>query len=113
MFDFNISCRKKAEDYKTKISAAQERIMAQAALDITDDMKQSTKGNLKEYVNAEVIKSGNKITIKAGDIEGRAPYAIYLEYGTINMAARPWLMPAFAKHCAQLEKLFAKTGELI
>jgi len=114
MFNFNINlARRGTVDYKAKISAAQSAIMRQTAQDIEADIKQSTKGNLRECVNAAVVENGNQIAVKAGDTQGRAPYGVYLEYGTINMSARPWLMPAFAQHCARLEKLFSNIGVLV
>jgi len=112
MFNFNLNfspARPTAElaGYKAKIYAAQSAIMQQTAPDIEAEIKQSTKGNLSKSVNAYTVRNGNQITIKAGDSEGRAPYGVYLEYGTVNMSARPWLMPAFAKYAARLEKSFA------
>lgn len=38
------------------------------------------------------------------DVGDGVEYGIHLEYGTVNMAARPWLRPAVEKESANFEK---------
>ncbi|MCH8968044.1 MAG: hypothetical protein IIA66_02870 [Planctomycetes bacterium] len=39
-----------------------------------------------------------------------APYAIYLEFGTMNMPARPFLLPAFSRMEDQIVKQITVAG---
>ena len=42
------------------------------------------------------------------DVESRAPYSKFLEFGTVNMEARPFLMPAFEQSKPRIRAIFAK-----
>jgi HK97 gp10 family phage protein len=41
-------------------------------------------------------------------VESRAPYSKFLEFGTVNMEARPFLMPAFEQSKPRIKAIFAK-----
>jgi HK97 gp10 family phage protein len=43
-----------------------------------------------------------------GQVESRAPYSRYLEFGTINMAARPFLFPALEMNRTRIRAIFAR-----
>lgn len=98
-----------------KAEARQSQIMRGAAGNLEAELKENLEhmkatGNLQESAKAEVIADGGKLTIKAGDIEGRAPYGMLLEYGTLNIAARPWLLPLYAKYSQLLTRVFGAKG---
>lgn len=63
-------------------------------------------GRLKASIGTQVNISGNEVQLIAGDLYGHAPYALYLEYGTLNTAARPYLLPALSKYSGVLEDLY-------
>jgi hypothetical protein len=46
-------------------------------------------GNLVANVNAEMVDATNGV-VHTGSVD----YAVHLEYGTVNMAARPFMTPA-------------------
>ena len=56
----------------------------------------SLGGLLAQSMDCEVSSSENEVSLKAGDLYGKAPYAMYLEYGTVSIAARPFLLPALS-----------------
>lgn len=46
-------------------------------------------GNLRRSIETDVVKSYHRVDLYSGGHE--APYAIYLEFGTRRMAARPFM----------------------
>jgi len=94
----------------------QAQIMQDAAVDFEAELKEGLEsmkasGNLQAGAKAKVAGGkGGKITMRAGDLEGRAPYGMLLEYGTLNISARPWLLPLFAKYSQLLTRAFAAIG---
>lgn len=52
----------------------------------------SDTGNLVNNITVRKISGGYDVGSRSG-----APYGVHLEYGTRNMQARPWLLPAFLK----------------
>ena len=61
-------------------------------------------GNLRESIETRVIKDGNQISLIAGDLKGKAPYALYLEYGSLSLEPRPFLLPALARYSEVLSQ---------
>lgn len=51
-------------------------------------------GNLRESIRYEVHKEGKEVYGIVGSTQKDPNYAVYTEYGTKNMAPRPWLRPA-------------------
>jgi len=49
-------------------------------------------GQLRNSIDYRVDTSANSVTVT---VQAAAPYAGYLEFGTVKMAARPFLRPAF------------------
>ena len=47
-----------------------------------------------------------------GKIISAAPYSAYLEFGTSNMAARPFMQPALDKNGEKIKRIFMKEGML-
>jgi len=96
-------------------AARQLQIMHAASEALETELKgnlehMKASGNLQQSAKARVSAEEGKVTIKAGDIEGRAPYGMLLEYGTLNIAARPWLLPLFAKYSQMLARAFGGAG---
>ena len=55
--------------------------------------------------NIHLVMDGDGM---GADIESRADYSAALEFGTLNMPARPFLQPALEKGMAKYERMFAK-----
>ena len=55
--------------------------------------------------NIHLVMDGDGM---GADVESRADYSAALEFGTLNMPARPFLQPALEKGRAKYESLFAK-----
>lgn len=51
-------------------------------------------GNLVSHIQ---VKTTSARSVEVGIIGNRAPYGKWLEYGTSNIAPRPWLRPAYKK----------------
>jgi HK97 gp10 family phage protein len=66
-------------------------------------------GYLVSNITHQVKKSGNNLV---GQIVASAPYAIHLEFGTRNMAKRPFLQPALKKNQRKIERIFNGGGFL-
>ncbi len=92
--------RKKLEQIKKNILHKQIIISQQISADMKQEIKQTLPngGNLQNSIESEIEVSENKIEIKMGDLQGKAPYAKFLEYGTNKMKARPFLTPALSKY---------------
>ena len=67
----------------------------------------SDTGLLASSIASEVVKEGNSFV---GQVKAAAEYAKPLEYGTVNMAARPFLRPALTKNKEKILKIFRKEG---
>ena len=64
-------------------------------------------GFLVSQITTSVKTEGTKVV---GQIVASAPYAKPLEFGTTNMAARPFMQPALEKNRAKIDKIFKKGG---
>ena len=65
-------------------------------------------------VSQNIIDTGNLLNSVSHEVEGETArvgtaveYAVYQEFGTSRMAARPWLRPAVDEHHAEIRKAFA------
>jgi len=74
----------------------------------------SETGRLLSSIDFEVVRDEDGPALRVGDLRGEAPYAKYLEYGTFNMLARPFLAPAFFRRAAELsEKIISALRRLL
>jgi hypothetical protein len=64
-------------------------------------------GNLVNNITVNKIAGGYDVGSRAG-----APYGLWLEYGTLRIAPRPWLRPVFEKVIKQLVEKYARKGLL-
>jgi HK97 gp10 family phage protein len=85
----------------TKAKRAAEKALLQAAADVVDVAKQLSPvdtGRLKQSLGAVPLSSSR---IRVGTA---VEYGKYVEYGTVNSAAQPFLTPAMAQAPATFEK---------
>ena len=47
-----------------------------------------------------------------GTVTSAAPYSAFLEFGTVDMAKRPFMLPALKKNKQEIKKIFVKNGLL-
>lgn len=66
-------------------------------------------GFLVGSITHQVKKSGTNLV---GQIVASAPYAIHLEFGTREMAKRPFMEPALRKNQKKIEAIFQSGGFL-
>lgn len=55
-------------------------------------------GRLRESIESKVEVSYHTVRLTAGDLGGKAPYALYLEYGSVSILPRPFLLPALSTY---------------
>lgn len=67
----------------------------------------SDTGFLAANITSEVSVSAG---IVRGIVRSSAPYSAYLEFGTQQMPARPFLQPALDKKAKAIQKIFEKEG---
>ena len=67
----------------------------------------SDTGFLANNITTEVVVVGKSVT---GIVRASAPYAKHLEFGTSQMAARPFLHPAMQRMRDRIVAIFAKEG---
>ena len=89
-----------------------EREIYATGLDIQGQARDNLKalrawktGNLAGSIEVDPIKDG--LTVEIGPT---APYGPYIEYGTVKMAARPYLLPAYL---ALVNELLKKIKEIL
>jgi HK97 gp10 family phage protein len=71
----------------------------------------SDTGFLASNITTEVEVSGLGADGKViGSIVSSAPYSKALEYGTVNMPARPFMGPALKKNAGKIRVIFVKQG---
>lgn len=82
-------------------------VIEQTALKVERDAKFNTPvdtGNLRHSITAEVLKSDKKVHAEIGsDVE----YSEFVEFGTSNQKAQPFLIPSFDENVGNLEKAIA------
>ncbi len=62
-------------------------------------------GELRQSVSTLVVGRGDNLT---GAVGTDKEYGLMLEYGTKNMAPRPWLRPSFEKAEAAIKAIFER-----
>ena len=60
-------------------------------------------GRLRDSIESKVEVSSNTVRLTAGDLGGNAPYALYLEYGSVSILPRPFLLPALSTYGGLLQ----------
>lgn len=63
-------------------------------------------GFLVSHIFSEVTKGKNP----SGMVISTAPYSSHLEFGTTEMAARPYMFPALESNRAKIHKMFKNAG---
>lgn len=67
----------------------------------------SDTGFLAGSISHRVRTKGKTII---GEVVASAEYAIHLEFGTVNMKARPFLQPALDKSASKIKSIFKQEG---
>jgi len=67
----------------------------------------SDTGRLANSISHDVIREGQTFI---GRAIASADYAIHLEFGTTNMAARPFLQPALRTSAKKIRQIFIREG---
>ena len=67
----------------------------------------SDTGFLVGSISHRVIKQGTAVI---GEVVASADYAAALEFGTVNMKARPFLQPALDKSANKVKSIFKQEG---
>lgn len=62
-------------------------------------------GALQGSINREITQKGGKIQ---GRIFTNIPYAVYMEYGTSRIEARPFMRPALNENAEKVKNIFSK-----
>lgn len=62
-------------------------------------------GRLVTSIVSDVERDGRSVV---GIVEARTEYAVHLEYGTRNMAPRPFMLPALERNRARIAALVAQ-----
>ena len=71
------------------------------------DPPASDTGFLASQISSEVKTRGSEVI---GIVTSAAPYSAPLEFGTTNMAERPFLQPALRKSKDKIEAIFKREG---
>lgn len=64
-------------------------------------------GFLVSNITTEVKTEGRRVT---GIVRSQAPYSAFLEFGTQQMPARPFMQPALDKSAGKIKRIFMKEG---
>lgn len=64
-------------------------------------------GFLVSNITTEVQTEGRRVT---GIVRSQAPYSAFLEFGTQQMPARPFMQPALDKSANRIKRIFLKEG---
>ena len=62
-------------------------------------------GELRQSVSTELVTEGKKLT---GLVGSNSKHAKPLEFGTVNMAARPWLRISWEKSLAKIKSILSR-----
>lgn len=65
-------------------------------------------GRLRASISFEVAKGTKSVYGEVGSTLKNPPYPFWLEYGTSQMAPRPWLRPSVEKSKETIGKLFSE-----
>ena len=83
----------------TNVDVVREKALKKGAGIIRDEIEARTPvrtGNLKDnIIIGEVKGQGSKQYVDVGPSKGQGFYGKYLEFGTVKMAARPFIEPSF------------------
>jgi HK97 gp10 family phage protein len=80
-------------------------VVMEVALNIQDDAQALcpvNTGTLRASIAAMLSESG------VAEVGTDVYYAVFVEFGTVNMAAEPFLTPAFEMHSGELNTLLAQ-----
>ena len=64
-------------------------------------------GFLVSNITTEVQTEGRRVR---GIVRSQAPYSAFLEFGTQQMPARPFMQPALVKSANRIERIFLQEG---
>ena len=64
-------------------------------------------GFLVSNITSEVKTEGRRVT---GIVRSQAPYSAFLEFGTQQMPARPFMQPALDKNANAIKRIFLQEG---
>jgi len=105
-FDLNWQFNFKLDELRRKVrSGAYQAIQEVFEIDIKTDAAANTPvdtGNNRRSIDTEVGEVPEGIR---AEIFTQSGYGGYLELGTVKMAARPYLYPAFNKYRTKLQQL--------
>lgn len=91
--------RSKGKSYRTK----NKKILHIASA--ANNPPNTDTGNLVKNIKVKRIQGGYDVGSRTA-----APYGAWLEFGTKNMSARPWLMPAYNKIMPAWKQKYMKRG---
>lgn len=66
-------------------------------------------GTLKKSIRYRIVRRGAAVQVVAGSRSGKALtafYAMWVEFGTRKMLARPFMRPAYHKNMGRIEQMF-------
>ena len=100
---------KAVEDLKNSLSGT-DRSGRNYIASAAGEPPNSRNGKLRDAMTARVETDENsgEAALSIGDLEGRAPYALFLEYGTAKAPARPFLFPAAQRAAQAVQKRLAE-----
>lgn len=67
----------------------------------------SDTGRLVNSIQHDVIRRGGNFV---GRVIASTEYAIHLEFGTVNMGARPFMQPALRSSAKEIRQIFIREG---
>ena len=92
----------------TNVEAVREKALKKGAGIIRDEIEARTPvrtGKLKDnIVIGEVKGQGSKQYVEVGPSKGQGFYGKYIELGTVKMAAKPFIEPAFLAKRAEVKE---------
>ncbi len=98
--------RERLKKYKLKVPKEVKQVIARKTLDIQRSAKQIVRekgliktGNMRNSIFTKLTTDGF-----TGEIVSEADYSAYIELGTVNMDARPFMKPAYEKEKPDFDK---------
>lgn len=95
-----------AEMLKSQMAAS---IKPSATVSAPGQPPRSVSGQLKAGFTSRVTRNRNGVLSTVGNT---APYAGYLEHGTRNMAARPFMRPVFERSRKRILAILGRKGAI-